>query len=58
MESEAVYFSRRMAEEKSAAIHAVHPKARAAHLELAARYEERISALEAVPTNASLVDVA
>lgn len=58
MESEAVYYRRRMAEEKSAAIHAAHPKARTAHLEMAARYEERINGLEAVPTGASLVDVA
>jgi hypothetical protein len=47
MERDAVYYRRRLAEEKGAAIHAPHPAARAAHLEMAARYEERLVALEA-----------
>ena len=60
MERDAVYFARRLAEEKAAAIHAVHPRAREAHLERSARYEERLNALRAgqdqVPLH--LVDVA
>ena len=60
MDSDAVYYRRRLAEEKAAAIHAPHPRARAAHLEMAARYEERLSALEAdsVQDPIQLVDVA
>ena len=60
MEGNAVYYRRRLAEEKAAAIHAVHPRARDAHLEMAARYEERLTALEAGEDTAPLhlVDVA
>ena len=47
MERDAVYYRRRLAEEKAAAIHAQHPAARAAHLEMAARYDERLSEIEA-----------
>ena len=46
MERDAVSYRRRMAEERAAAIHAVHPRARAAHLEMSARYEERLALLE------------
>ena len=60
MEQDAVYYRRRLAEEKAAAIHAPHPHARSAHLEMAARYEERLTALEASaePGPIHLVDVA
>ena len=60
MEHDAVYYRRRLAEEKAAAIHAPHPVARSAHLEMAARYEERVTALEAKPQPGPirLVDVA
>ena len=47
MDNDAVYYRRRLAEEKAAAIHAPHPQARAAHLEMAARYEERLASVEA-----------
>lgn len=47
MDNDAVYYRRRLAEEKAAAIHAPHPQARAAHLEMAARYEERLASAEA-----------
>jgi len=61
MERDAIYYRRRMAEEKAAAIHAQHPKARAVHLEMAARYEERLAAAEAAEHEKAplhLVDVA
>lgn len=60
MDNDAVYYRRRLAEEKAAAIHAPHPQARAAHLELAARYEERLASTEgtAEPGPVHLVDVA
>jgi hypothetical protein len=60
MERDAIYYRRRMAEERAAAIHAVHPRAREAHLEMSARYEERLTALQAVEEQGPLhlVDVA
>ena len=60
MERDAVYWARRVAEERTAAIHAVHPRARDAHLEMSVRYEERLKALEAGQSQAPLhlVDVA
>ena len=60
MDRDAIYYRRRLAEEKAAAIHASHPAARAAHLEMAARYEERLIDLEAGAdqTPLHLVDVA
>ncbi|MFL6764010.1 MAG: hypothetical protein ACJ8FO_02305 [Sphingomicrobium sp.] len=45
MEADLVYYRRRSAEEKAAAAAALHPRARAVHLELARRYEERIGEL-------------
>jgi len=38
MESDAAFFTRRAREERFAATKAEHPKARKAHLEMAARY--------------------
>ena len=61
MELDAVYYRRRLAEEKAAAINAVHPKARDAHLEMSARYEVVLNAIEAgadKPPPLRLVDVA
>jgi len=60
MERDAVYYRRRLAEEKSAAIHATHPKVRGVHLELAAGYEQRLAAVEVRVSEAPihLVDVA
>ena len=60
MESNAVYYRRRMAEERAAAIHASHPRAREAHLEMSARYEERLSSLDMAErkTSEPLIDVA
>ena len=43
MESDRVYYERRAAEERAAAKTAPHPKAREAHLEMAAGYERRMS---------------
>jgi hypothetical protein len=45
MESDVTYFSRRASEERQAAEHAGHPKAREAHLELASRYDEMATAI-------------
>ena len=60
MERDAIYYRRRMAEERTAAIHAVHPRAREVHLEMSARYEERLTTLEADEEQGPLhlVDVA
>jgi hypothetical protein len=60
MEQDAVYFRRRMDEERSRATAASHPKARAAHFEMAARYEHRLSLIEASEDKPTLrlVDVA
>lgn len=40
MEGDAIYFGRRASQEREAALKAAHPKARQAHLDLAARYED------------------
>jgi hypothetical protein len=40
MEADRTYFSRRAAEEKNAARHALHPASRKAHLELSMRYHD------------------
>jgi hypothetical protein len=45
METDRVYFSRRATEEREAALKAVHPKVRQAHLEMAKGYDERLAAL-------------
>lgn len=60
MDRDLVYYRRRLAEEKAAAIHAPHPQARASHLEMAARYEERLATIEAGAQDGPLhlVDVA
>jgi hypothetical protein len=47
MEGDAAYFSRRAIEQSEAAANAEHPKAREAHLELAARYAELAEAIAA-----------
>lgn len=60
MERDAVYWARRVTEERVAAIHAAHPRARDAHLAMSATYEERLNALAASEQKAPLrlVDVA
>jgi len=40
MEGDAAYFARRAEQQREAALKAVHPAARTAHIELANRYEE------------------
>ena len=47
MESDAAYFAGRATEERAAALLAQNSKARQAHLDLAARYEELASAITA-----------
>jgi hypothetical protein len=49
MESDAAFFTRRAREERFAATKAEHPKARKAHLEMAARYADLASAIEGKP---------
>ena len=44
MESDRVYYTRRAAEERAAALKAEHPKARAVHLAMAAAYDDRLAA--------------
>ena len=46
METDAKYFRRRAREEFFAAIRADHHKARRAHLDMAARYEDLVRALD------------
>lgn len=45
MESDRVYYVRRAAEERTAALSAPHPKAREAHLEMAEGYDRRLQEL-------------
>lgn len=45
MEGDAAYFDRRAREERTAALKALHPEARKAHLEMAGRYDELASAI-------------
>lgn len=47
MEGDAVYFARRAAQEREAALKAAHPSARDAHLELAGRYDDLATAIAA-----------
>jgi hypothetical protein len=47
MESDAIYFARRAAQERAAAIKARHPGARQAHLDIADRYDDLIAAISA-----------
>ena len=54
MEADLVYYRRRSAEEEAAAMAAVDAKVRQIHLELARRYEERISVFEADEARAPL----
>lgn len=46
METDATYFRRRAAEERTAAFKAAHPMARQRHLELAERYDDLRLAIE------------
>ena len=45
METDLAYFIRRAAEERGAATRATHPTARAAHVEMAERYEDMARAI-------------
>lgn len=45
MGSDAAYFTRRACEERASALHAAHPNAELAHLQLAQRYEELADAV-------------
>jgi hypothetical protein len=47
MESDVAYFIRRAGEERMAASHTVHPRARQSHSELAERYEDFAHAITA-----------
>ena len=58
MESNATYFSRRAREELFAAIRADHHRARRAHLDMAARYDDLARAIEAEPQPALKPDPA
>ena len=54
MESDLAYYRRRAAEEESAASAAEHVSVRQVHLELARRYAERVTLLEAEPSRVPL----
>jgi hypothetical protein len=60
MNEDRAYYVRRVAEERAAAIRAEHPNARAAHLEMARLYDERLSAMAdgAGPASIRLVGAA
>jgi len=45
MQSDLSYFRRRASEERTAALQARHPHVRQVHLDMAARYEERVRAM-------------
>jgi hypothetical protein len=47
MEAEYLYLNRRVSEEREAAIHAEHPKARKAHLAMAEYFETRLRVADA-----------
>lgn len=47
METESMYLNRRVSEERQAAVHAAHPKARKAHLLMAEYFETRLRVAEA-----------
>lgn len=49
MESDAAFFNRRSREAKLAASKADHPRARQAHLEMAARYADLARAISGLP---------
>lgn len=46
MEGDAIYFSRRANEERTAAMRAANPSARRSHLDMATRYDELVKAIE------------
>jgi hypothetical protein len=46
MEGDKIYFRRRAADERAAAMKAAHPHAREAHLELAGRYDDLANGIE------------
>ena len=46
METEFLYLNRRVSEEREAAVHAEHPKARQAHLLMAEYFETRLRVAE------------
>jgi hypothetical protein len=60
MVSDRVYYERRAAEERSAAMGAAHPRVREVHLEMAAAYEQRLQSLAAqeLEPSVTLTDVA
>jgi hypothetical protein len=47
MEADVLYFGRRASEERRAAMQAAHSGVRQAHLELAQRYDDLVSAISA-----------
>ena len=47
METEYLYLNRRVSEEREAATHAAHPKARRAHLAMAEYFETRLRTADA-----------
>jgi hypothetical protein len=54
MDSDGVYFARRAAEERVAAMKTAHPIARKTHLELASRYDELARAIDATARDSGL----
>jgi hypothetical protein len=54
MKNDLLYYRRRMAEETAAAAAATDARVGAVHLDLAQRYEERISALESASRESPL----
>ena len=50
MEGDAAYFFRRASEERAAAMRSANPHARQSHLELARRYDDLVTAIEAQQT--------
>jgi hypothetical protein len=54
MEADLAYYQQRSAEEAQAAATSVDPKTRDVHLELARRYQERVSTLLAKQRRASI----
>jgi hypothetical protein len=50
MEGDVIYFSRRANEERTAAMRAANPNARRSHLDMAARYDELVKAIESHQT--------
>ena len=46
MESDVIYFGRRAGEERRAAMQASHPSVRQAHLDMAQRYDDLVTAIK------------